>query len=210
MGWPAGTYYVKVSTSPGSLARYDLVFQVPAAATPRCRRSRTLPNGSKTTAIDLGAYSIFPLVVGTSIAASAEEWYEFNLQRDGIAERRHPAERLGRPADPVRRMRTASQSARRSPPRRTRRHDLSLNGMAAGTYFLKVFGAGAPLTYELKPGDRATERSIVESQTADGSGAPGDPHGSAAVRLADRSFGQADELPRPVRARRRTPSTCCG
>ncbi|HEY7599939.1 MAG TPA: LamG-like jellyroll fold domain-containing protein, partial [Candidatus Limnocylindrales bacterium] len=45
---------------------------------------------------------------------------------------------------------------------------LSLNERAAGTYFLKIFGAGSTLSYELSPGDRPTERTIVESQTADG------------------------------------------
>ena len=43
-------------------------------------------NDSHGTALDLGAFSIFPQIVGTSIAGSgAEEWYQINLQRDGAA-----------------------------------------------------------------------------------------------------------------------------
>ena len=40
---------------------------------------------------------------------------------------------------------------------------LSLNGKAHGTYYLKVFSASGDTDYELSPGDKAIERTIVES-----------------------------------------------
>ena len=64
-GLAAGTYYVRVSTL-GTLARYDLVMQVPSLRTVEQTIS-SATNNTRATALKVGAHTIFPLITGTSI-----------------------------------------------------------------------------------------------------------------------------------------------
>jgi hypothetical protein len=165
-GLAAGTYYVRVSTE-GALARYDLIFQVPGLRQTE-RSITTAANDSDETPLDLGAHSNFPTVTGTSVIAGEEEWYAFEMLRDGS------------PAD----------DPHQSPPRAVRLFERNNNGdlveldieasepgspgtiplatLLKGDYLLKVSGALGPTEYTLKPGDRFTERTIVEG--IDGTG----------------------------------------
>ncbi|MFN0040815.1 MAG: LamG-like jellyroll fold domain-containing protein, partial [Burkholderiales bacterium] len=160
----AGTYYAKVTTR-GTLARYELIMQVPQLRT----SVQTLDNAANATlesALDLGAYTIFPEVVGTAVGAGQEEWFKFRLQRDGIGTDvirltaggalklqlfDSTGIAIGLSADTVDGAAT-----------------LQLNGRVPGIYFLKVFGAASDTTYELRGSVGPTERSIVETQTAEG------------------------------------------
>ncbi len=160
-GIEAGTYYVRVSTL-GTLARYDLVFQVPQLTTTVSTLSNAA-NGSQGTALDLGAFSIFPHIAGTSIGTLGQEWYEFNLQRNGIAS---DVIRLSAAGSMQMQLVNSLGVTIGSPVAAGAGAPgtLSLNGQTAGTYFLKVFGATGETAYELAPGDKPVERTIVESQ----------------------------------------------
>src|SRR5438094_895578 len=46
--------------------------------------------------------------------------------------------------------------------------NISLDPLAAGTYFVKLSGTTSPTAYELKPGTRATDRTITETVTTTG------------------------------------------
>src|SRR5690606_13505699 len=80
-GVAQGTYFLRVS-SDATLARYDLIFQVPGL-----RETETsvtpAPNHSDETPFNLGAHSNFPVVTGTSVGTGEKEWYAFELLRDG-------------------------------------------------------------------------------------------------------------------------------
>ena len=163
----AGTYYLKVSTD-STLARYSLVFQVPALTTTESAFNGG-PNTTRGTALDVGAFSIFPQVVGTSIGGSgAEEWYQFDLQRNGSS-----ADTVTLSASGHLKMQLVDQAgADVSGALATADTDspatLSLNGRAHGTYYLKVYDASGDTDYELSPGDKVVERTIVESQVDGG------------------------------------------
>jgi len=112
-----------------------LVFQVPQLSTDE----RTLTNAtnfSRETALDLGAYSIFPKVTGTSIGVGGEEWYKFELQRDGIAsdlirlKANRPLKIQLVDKDGVNVGLFVSADA-------TADANLSLNGLSSGLYFLR-------------------------------------------------------------------------
>ncbi|HXW10699.1 MAG TPA: hypothetical protein VD737_08795, partial [Steroidobacteraceae bacterium] len=169
-GLAAGTYYIRVSTE-GALARYDLIFQVPGLR--QTERSVTpAPNDSDETPFDLGAHSNFPTLTGTSVGLGEEEWYAFEMLRDGS------------PADEIRIESSAFVQLRLfQRDQDGELDDLDLDPVAAeagtpgvislatldkGDYLLRVSGALGPTSYELFPGDRTTERTIVEG--VDGTG----------------------------------------
>lgn len=167
-GLAAGTYYIEVATQVAP-ARYDLIFQVPALAQIENALSN-LPNGTVDGAFDLGAHSNFPEVTGTSVGLDNSEWYEFRLLREGgptdvveVDAEANTTVRLWAYDQDGILQELDSQVA-------TAVTDavIDLNGVAAGLYYLEVTSMGANVAYAVTPGDRITERTIIESTTAGG------------------------------------------
>ena len=167
-GLAAGSYYIRVSTA-GALARYDLIFQVPGLRQTE-RSVSSAANDSDETPFDLGAHSNFPTLTGASVGTGDEEWFAFEMLRDGG------------PADEIRIESTGFVQLRlmqRDEDGVPQELDLvaaeagtpgtiSLAAFERGDYLLKVSGATGPVDYELTPGDRVTERTVVEG--VDGTG----------------------------------------
>ena len=172
-GRAAGDYLVRVRTL-GALSRYSLVFQVPALQKFESSISGAT-NDTKETALDLGALHNFPLVTGLNLAPAGQDWFAFSLARDGSASDR---------IDLVKALSSNTFTLEvlklDGTPALDENGDLlvvidlsattrsvSLNHLAAGNYLLKVTSASGG-AYSLKPGDKVTERNIVESQTSGG------------------------------------------
>ncbi|CAB5141075.1 Alkaline phosphatase (EC [Olavius algarvensis associated proteobacterium Delta 3] len=173
-GLDAGTYYLRVLTL-GAPARYELAFQVPELRTTESTYS-DIANGASDRALNLGTQSLFPRVTGSVLQAGAEKWYSFDLQRDGELD---DVIRLTSTPGPMQMALIAIDDALVETELATTSLDpdgvaeLNLNGQAPGTYHLKVFGAVNPdgTGFELSPGDKPTDRTIVETETEVG-GAP--------------------------------------
>ncbi|MCX7893546.1 MAG: PA14 domain-containing protein, partial [Burkholderiales bacterium] len=169
-GLAAGDYYLRVRTPVASnLARYSLVFSVPTLQTYESSISN-VANTAKESALNLGAYNAFPLVTGTTIGTGETEWFKFVLKRGGEATDLVTLSRaneatpltlalLDSDGTTVLRSVTVTGSAAAS---------LNLDGLTGGgkTYYLRVGGATAETAYELRPGAKATTRTIIESVSA--------------------------------------------
>ncbi|MGI9332597.1 MAG: LamG-like jellyroll fold domain-containing protein, partial [Gammaproteobacteria bacterium] len=170
-GLAPGDYFIRVGTD-STLARYDLIFQVPGLRESESSiTSQT--NVTDSTALDLGAHSNFPTVLGTSVALGEEQWYVFDLLREGSV-----ADEVAIKSDAFVQLRLYQRNDDGVPvelaavdSNEDMPGTISLASLAAGEYLLQVSGATEsqpPVNYELRPGDRVTERDIVEG--VDGAG----------------------------------------
>jgi len=167
-GLPSGGYFLRVSSA-GTLARYELGFQVPALR--NAERSITnLPNDRVQTALDLGAHSNFPRVTGTTIGPGEAEWFRFTLLREGsLADVvRLEASALARLQLFARDSQGALTELGNVVDDPTVVAELGLNRLQPGDYFLKVSGAVEETDYALSAGDRPAQRTLVEG--VDGTG----------------------------------------
>jgi len=159
----AGEYYLRVR-SQGSAVRYELAVEVPFVRDKETSVSNA-PNTTQDTAFDLGAYSIFPRVTGTSITTGEQEWFRFNMQRDGTAS---DVIRLTAGSTLTLTLFEEGNATALAISAGTTA-EISLAGFSGGkTYFLRVSGATLATPYELNPGAGFNERTLIESQSVTG------------------------------------------
>ncbi|HEY4634689.1 MAG TPA: hypothetical protein VIH00_12310, partial [Candidatus Limnocylindrales bacterium] len=168
-----GTYYLQVKRAVAQTdpARYDLVFQVPELRQTESTYSDE-PNGSRETALYLGPHFLFPQVTGSVLENGAQKWYSFDLQRSGgvgdvIRLQTSPgpialAVVYYDASDVEHQVGSAVVDSEGVA-------EISLNGQAGDrTYFIKVSGALVDTPFTLSPGDKPSQREIVETDDASG------------------------------------------